>query len=46
MSDAPSRFSEKSVFPKWIRGPQDFIGGLALVAVAAFALWAASDLQG
>ncbi|WP_322517723.1 tripartite tricarboxylate transporter TctB family protein [Rhodopseudomonas palustris] len=46
MSDTPSRVSEKSVFPKWIRGPQDFIGGLALVAVAAFALWASSDLQG
>jgi putative tricarboxylic transport membrane protein len=46
MTDAPSRLSEKSVFPKWIRGPQDFIGGLALVAVGAFALWASSDLQG
>jgi putative tricarboxylic transport membrane protein len=46
MSDTPSRLSDKSVFPKWIRGPQDFIGGLALVAVAAFALWASSDLQG
>lgn len=46
MSEAPSRLSEKSAFPKWIRGPQDFVGGLALVAVAAFALWASSDLQG
>ncbi|MGP9811513.1 tripartite tricarboxylate transporter TctB family protein [Rhodopseudomonas sp. NSM] len=46
MSDTPSRLSDKSVFPTWIRGPQDFIGGLALVAVAAFALWASSDLQG
>jgi putative tricarboxylic transport membrane protein len=46
MSDTPSGLSDKSVFPKWIRGPQDFIGGLALVAVAAFALWASSDLQG
>ena len=46
MSEAPSGLSEKSVFPKWIRGPQDFVGGLALVAVAAFALFASSDLQG
>ncbi|ABD06740.1 TctB subunit of the tripartite tricarboxylate transport(TTT) family [Rhodopseudomonas palustris HaA2] len=46
MSDTPSGISDKSLFPKWIRGPQDFIGGLALVAVAAFALWASSDLQG
>ena len=46
MSEAPSGLSEKSVFPKWVRGPQDFVGGLALVAVAAFALWASSDLQG
>ncbi|MCP9629455.1 tripartite tricarboxylate transporter TctB family protein [Rhodopseudomonas palustris] len=46
MSEAPSGLSDKSVFPKWIRGPQDFIGGLALAAVAAFALWASGDLQG
>jgi putative tricarboxylic transport membrane protein len=46
MSDTPSPVSGRSVFPKWIRGPQDFVGGLALVAVAAFALWASSDLQG
>ena len=46
MSEAPGGLSEKSVFPKWIRGPQDFVGGLAMVAVAAFALWASSDLQG
>jgi putative tricarboxylic transport membrane protein len=31
---------------KWIRGPQDFVGGLAMVAIALFALWASSDLQG
>lgn len=29
-----------------IRGPQDFVGGLALMAIALFALWASSDLQG
>lgn len=32
--------------PSWVRGPQDFVGGLALVAIALFALWASSDLQG
>jgi putative tricarboxylic transport membrane protein len=29
-----------------IRNPKDFWGGLALVALAAFALWASSDLPG
>src|SRR5690348_13255432 len=29
-----------------IRNPQDFWGGLALVALAAFAIYAASDLPG
>ena len=29
-----------------IRSPQDFYGGLVLVAVAAFALWASRDLPG
>jgi putative tricarboxylic transport membrane protein len=29
-----------------IRGPQDFWGGLALVAFALFSLWAGSDLPG
>ncbi len=33
-------------FPSRIRGPRDFYGGLALVALAAFALWASSDLAG
>jgi putative tricarboxylic transport membrane protein len=46
MSDAPSHAPEKSILPSWVKGPQDFIGGLALVAIAAFALWASSDLQG
>jgi putative tricarboxylic transport membrane protein len=32
--------------PKWVRGPQDFVGGIALMAIAVFALWASSDLQG
>jgi putative tricarboxylic transport membrane protein len=46
MSDTPSHAPVNSILPKWIRGPQDFIGGLALVAIALFALWASSDLQG
>jgi putative tricarboxylic transport membrane protein len=46
MSDAPSHVPEKSIFPSWVRGPQDFLGGIALMAIAAFALWASSDLQG
>ena len=46
MSDAPSHAPEKSILPSWVKGPQDFVGGLALMAVAAFALWASSDLQG
>ena len=46
MSNAPGHGPVESIMPKWIRGPQDFIGGLALVAVALFALWASSDLQG
>ncbi|MBR0697072.1 tripartite tricarboxylate transporter TctB family protein [Bradyrhizobium lablabi] len=29
-----------------IRAPQDYIGGIVLMAVALFALWASSDLQG
>src|ERR1700712_2033813 len=46
MSDAPSPGPVKSIMPKWVRGPQDFVGGIALMAIAAFALWASSDLQG
>ena len=46
MSDTPSHGPVKSIMPKWIRGPQDFVGGLALMAIAVFALWASSDLQG
>jgi putative tricarboxylic transport membrane protein len=33
-------------FVRRIRSPRDFWGGLALVALALFALWAASDLTG
>ncbi len=46
MSDTPSDGPVKYIMPKWIRGPQDFVGGLALIAIAVFALWASSDLQG
>ena len=46
MNDTPSAVSDRFLLPRWIRGPQDFIGGLVLMAVAVFALWASSDLQG
>jgi putative tricarboxylic transport membrane protein len=29
-----------------LRGPQDYFGGVALMAIALFSLWASSDLQG
>src|SRR3979490_281383 len=46
MSETPSHVPVKCVMWKWIRGPQDFVGGLAMVGIALFALWASSDLQG
>ena len=46
MSETPSHVPVKYVMPKWIRGPQDFVSGLAMIAIALFALWASSDLQG
>jgi putative tricarboxylic transport membrane protein len=46
MSDTPSQGPGKSIMPGWVKCPQDFIGGLVLVAVSLFALWACSDLQG
>lgn len=46
MSNAPGNAPVNSIMPKWVRAPQDFVGGLALVALALFALWASSDLQG
>ncbi len=46
MTDTPNSVPYKSILPAWIRGPQDFFGGLALMAIALFALWASSDLQG
>jgi putative tricarboxylic transport membrane protein len=46
MNDTPSNASDRVLMPHWIRGPQDFIGGLVLMAIAVLALWASSDLQG
>lgn len=46
MSSAPGQAPEKSFLPSWVKGPQDFVGGLALAAIALFALWASSELQG
>jgi len=46
MSDVPRPQPDKSFFPRWVRGPQDFVGGIALMTIALFALWASSDLQG
>src|ERR1044072_8530197 len=46
MSDAPCHGPVESIMPKWIKGPQDFVGGIAMMAIALFALWASRDLQG
>src|SRR5438445_11629750 len=46
MNAPPGHTPGESIMPKWVRGPQDFIGGLALMGIAVFALWASSDLQG
>ena len=46
MSDTPGAGAAKSIMPAWVKCPQDFVGGLVLCAVAIFALWASSDLQG
>src|ERR1700747_634570 len=46
MSETPSQGPGRALLPKWVRGPQDFVGDIALMAVAIFALWASSDLQG
>lgn len=46
MSEMPGHAPDKSFLPTWVKGPQDFLGGIALMAIAAFALWASADLQG
>ena len=38
--------SSNSGFTFRVRAPQDFYGGLALVGLALFAIWAGSDLPG
>jgi len=45
MTEAPDSAGAKPV-RGLIKGPQDFWGGVALMGIALFALWAASDLQG
>lgn len=45
MSEAPSS-ATNSLPRRRIKGAQDFYGGLALMGIALFALWASSDLQG
>ena len=37
MSDTPSGGAGKSIMPSWVKGPQDFVGGVVLCAVAIFA---------
>ncbi len=46
MSETPNERPRRSIAPKGVRGPQDFVGGIVLMGVALFALWASSDLQG
>jgi putative tricarboxylic transport membrane protein len=46
MNVTPGQAPVKSIMPTWVRNPQDFVGGLAMMAIALFALWASSDLQG
>lgn len=46
MGEGPSHGRGQSIMPTWVRAPQDFFGGIALMAIALFALWASSDLQG
>lgn len=45
MSEAPDSAVGKTA-RGLIKGPQDFYGGIVLMGIALFALWASSDLQG
>ena len=45
MTEAPDSAAAKPVRGP-IKGPQDFYGGVVLMGIALFALWASSDLQG
>jgi putative tricarboxylic transport membrane protein len=46
MSENVGGASEPQSRGSFIRGPRDFYGGLALVGLALFALWASRDLPG
>lgn len=46
MAEGTGKAPEKSGLFAGIRGSQDFVGGLVLMGVAAFAFWASSDLGG
>ena len=43
MSESAGGASERASF---IRSPRDFWGGIALIGLGAFALWASRDLPG
>jgi len=44
--DAKAQTGARLPLARLVRSPQDFYGGLALVALALFALWSSGDLQG
>jgi len=46
MSEGDSSSQKRSGLGFFIRSPRDFWGGLALIALAIFAIWAAKDLPG
>ncbi len=46
MSEAPASAKNPSANTNRIKGPQDFYGGIVLMCIALFALWASSDLPG
>jgi putative tricarboxylic transport membrane protein len=46
MSEGISGSPESESGGSWIRGPREFWGGLVLVGIAVFALWASRDLPG
>ncbi|MBN9600316.1 MAG: tripartite tricarboxylate transporter TctB family protein [Afipia sp.] len=46
MSEAPGSANDPIVSSGRIKGPQDFWGGIVLMGIALFALWASSNLPG
>lgn len=46
MNNTLNGATDSSAPARKIKGPQDFYGGLALMGIALFALWAASNLSG